>query len=63
MALNDKNTKEPLSMEWQHLIQLIEKMQFGNLTIEVMHGKPVMVKNLQQNIKLTNPDDFKTTLL
>lgn len=52
-----------LPPEWRRLIELCERMRFGDMTISVVNGKPILVKNLLQNIKLDNPDDFKTVIL
>ena len=50
--------------EWQRLITLAERMKFGDMTISFVNGKPTLVKNLQQNIKLDQPaDDFRTVIL
>lgn len=52
-----------LPPEWQRLIELCERMKFGDLTISVVNGKPILVKNLQQNIKLDQAEDYKVNIL
>lgn len=52
-----------LPQEWQRFMVLCDRMKFGDLSVSIVNGKPVLVKNLQQNIKLDQPDDFTVKLL
>ena len=51
-----------LPPEWQHLMQLVEKLGYGEIQIIVKNKRPHAIKNLAQNINLTEPEDFRRGL-
>jgi len=62
MAEQPIRVSREISSEWLHLMQLVEKLGFGEVTLQIKNGKPVSIERVSQRINLTEPEDFKKGL-
>lgn len=49
-------SQKDLSPEWQRLMAIAERIQFGECRLVFQRGKPVRVEAVIQQIKLDGPD-------
>lgn len=61
----DPHTKQQvlLTPEWERLITLAKRVEFGELTITVKHGKPVMVEQVAKRVKLDDESQFNEGMM
>jgi len=59
---NEFKKQVMLSPEWERLIKVAQRMQFGEATITFKHGKPIMMSNLIQRVKLDEDSVFRDGL-
>ena len=51
----DRGILERLSPERKALLREIDRIRYGNCLLILRHGEPVMLKNIENDIKLTPP--------
>lgn len=45
-----------ITLEWQNLMVLVERVQYGEVRIVVQNGKPVRAEQIVKAVKLDAPD-------
>jgi hypothetical protein len=55
-----------ITLEWQNLMSLVERVQFGEVRIVIQNGKPMRAEQIVKAVKLDAPDfreELKTVSL
>jgi len=60
------SNNQQISPEWERLIRVAMRVGYGQLTVKLQNGKPVMVEQVTKQVKLdvdTFDDDLKVITL
>lgn len=64
MSLSQSMKQEVMmTPEWERVIKLAKRLKYGEFKVKIKDGKPYMVENLVQQIRMDNDNDYKVQVL